>query len=276
MAPQERFAVFVKALGVWAFVTGLGTLPLATYNLRQFSDADDFFYMIMETVAEPLVMCIGGVWLIHSNWISRMTFPQSGVTNILLSPDSSQEVATLELFATILKTLGVWYILEGLIQFPRALDYYHRAGLSGFSNWDFHFELFAPCAIAFTFGVLLLIATNQFIKLGFPELLANDDAEEIGSAVFKTSQAVLFAIIVKALGIWFIVNGIAKLPHAITTVIAGIRSDLSSFLLTLSVFGMPVMSIVVGCLCFFATDLFESLAFSKSGSNKATETGDSA
>jgi hypothetical protein len=118
---------------------------------------------------------------------------------------------------------------------------------------------------------LALAVTNWFIALGFPEWVASDniDRTEIDS---RTGQQALFALIVKTLGIFFTVNGLTKLPHAISQ--ANIMSSNPNALaICARIFSVPVMSIVLGGLCFFAADLFTNLAFPKS---KRSDDGESA
>ncbi len=124
MTSQERFTVFVKALGVWILATGLGTLPIATFQLREFSDPQDLFYMILGSIAEPMLMCLGGFWLIRSNWISRIAYSSVKVPGQAVS-DVSDSVATLELFSAILKTLGVWFLFQGITRIPFGLNWLH-------------------------------------------------------------------------------------------------------------------------------------------------------
>ncbi|HTQ37796.1 MAG TPA: hypothetical protein VMJ32_02140 [Pirellulales bacterium] len=264
MKPQERFAVFVKSLGVWLLVTGLGTLPLATFGLRQFSDAEDFFYMIMQSIGEPLFMCVAGLWLLRSNWIADVTYPKLGVTNSSADLYPDQSATSLELFSALTKTLGVFFFLHGITILPHALSDYHSVSGPSWARPLLLFEIIAVSANSIVFGVLLLIATNWFIRLGFSELLDDTNPADNEVTTYKSPQLALFAVIVKTLGLWFFIHGLAKFPHAITQAFAGgIATSWEAIKQSAGIFALPVMSVLMGGLCFFATDLFVKLAFSK-------------
>jgi hypothetical protein len=264
MQPQERFSVFIKSLGVWVFVTGLGTLPLGALDLREFSDPEDFVYMIMRSIGEPLVMCVAGFWLIRSNWIADKTYPRYGVTDFA-DRSSNQEAASLELFSALVKTLGVLFILQGLTRVPFSLSYYHNLPPSnGGSKSMMLFEIVANPTISIVLGVLLLIATNWFVRLSFAELIGDTDTSEVDKMTFNSPQLALFAVIVKALGIWFFVNGFGRLPHAINQAFwSGFPDNWYSAKSAACFLALPVMSMLMGGLCFFTTDLFVKLAFTK-------------
>ncbi len=59
------------------------------------------------------------------------------------------------------------------------------------------------------------------------------------------------------------VNGLTKLPYAISQASVAGSSDPKSMKTYAEIFEAPVMAIVVGTLVFFATDLFVSLGFAK-------------
>jgi hypothetical protein len=272
MKPKQHFAVFVKALGVWALVTGLGTLPDASFRVRQFSDPQDLFFMVMGSIAEPLLLCACGFWLIHFNWITRMAYSRI-TTSDGISTEHADSGTTLELFSAILKTLGVWYLLQGIIRIPFGFNSLDTAKFSP-PLVAFRIEAFVTPAIPIAIGGLLLIATNWFIALGFPEWLADDNADE-AEIKSRTGQQALFAVIVKALGVFVTVNGLTKLPHTITQA-SFVSSNPDALKIYAQLFAIPVMSILLGALCFFATNFFTNLAFSKPKALSADESADPA
>jgi hypothetical protein len=261
MTSQNRFNVFIKALGVWAFATGIGTLPATTFYLRRFSDAEDFLYMIVETVAEPLLFCGLGIWLIRSNWIAQKTYPPSGTIEKDTGVNFTQTQA-LELFSALLKTFGVWCILSGLARTPRGVDYFHDfAHVAGGYTAAIRFESMALPGLPIILGSLLLISMNWFIKLGFPKLIGTNDDKSPEPILAKPSHVLLFEVLTKTIGVWFIVLGINKLPHAITIASGGFSDTKAFFSAIVVIFGLPIMSVVVGGLCFFITELFSKFAF---------------
>jgi hypothetical protein len=264
MKPQERFAVFIKALGLWAMATGIGSLPLTTLHLRAFSDAEDLFYVLMGSVAEPILTFVCGWWLFRSNWLVSMTYPPSLVAESVPGQSVTQEINTLELFSAVLKLLGAWYVLQAVVRIPGLASYIHNLDQSAHSFLlVVSFEFYAPIAIAIIFGVLLLVATNWFIRLGFPVLVAHQENDIAAQFSQLTPQIALFQLAAKGLGVWCFVNGLGKFPQAIAQCSGGF-SDFGAFLQMFpAIFGLPVMSVLVGCTLFFATDLFAKWAFAK-------------
>jgi hypothetical protein len=262
MKPQQRFAVLVKSQGVLVMATCLITLPPETEKLREFSDAEGFFYMILGSVGNSIVMFACGLWLFRSNWLVGMVYPPSIVRDDLAHQNIIEGIGTLELFSALLKLLGIWYILQGISAILSGMNYFHE--FQSFARFALYFETIAIVVVPLATGAMLLISTYWFIKIGFPELVAKQGSQNDEHPIQRSPSESLFVLIVKALGVWCFVNGLIRLPHAISQMTAGGIPNLDIFIkMIVPIFGLPVMSVIVGCTLFFATDLFTEWAFVK-------------
>ena len=213
MTASERYGVFLKALGIWTVVAGLTMLPTATRELHKYNDSQEFFYMMMDSIAGPAIMVLAGYWLLFStDWIARTTYPEiahtSGDEISVALPNSAGE----ELLATLLKILGILSLVPAISSLPSTVAQNHRTPFTG----TFFYGLmmgFGPVIAQIACALLLLISTTWIVRIAFrnDEFLERD-ADKNDARTITPKE--LLVVVIKALAVWSMINGVRYLPFA--------------------------------------------------------------
>jgi hypothetical protein len=116
------------------------------------------------------------------------------------------EMSRPQLLGVLLKTMGIWFCIKGVAALPMVFPKLHD-----YSN---DFELFRMIAVAFAVpgiriisGCFLFFATDWLVRVAFLKGNSIDDAIPNDEGPHG-----LFAVLLKAMGFWFIVSALEQWP----------------------------------------------------------------
>lgn len=258
MTAIERYTVFLKALGIWTVVAGLLLFPTATLQLHAFNDSTEFFYMLMGSVATPVIMVLAGYGMLFwTDWLVQITcanVEQSTGDDLTNQPPASSDSG--DLLAALLKTLGFWSSVMGTAALPDWLARIHDRPVGLFYLW-----MTGPgmCAALIVCGVVLVFSTSWFAQM--PALGATSSTDVSGG---NSRAKELFMATVKTISAWLVIDGVSHLPATIAKLWAAYL-DLPegvAFGTLLQVLAKPLLPLGLGIWLFFGTMFFVRLAFS--------------
>ncbi len=275
MKPHELLTVFLKAIGIWFFVNGLEMLPDAMRSVHKYDNAEEFFYLMMGSFGFPAVAIIAGMWLfVTTDIFVGLAFPNAILADVKNTKrDLAPSVPYPDLLSVVLKAIGAFKIVHGIATVPLDIVIAHRpAKFEPFFYWII--DSFGFAAISIIFGFCLVFKTGWFVRFAYPEANPANSGETKGDVLTNSSHELL-GVITKALGVWFLVYGVARLPSKINR--AFIVPTVEPLLPTIrDTIAPPAIVIICGCVLFFATNWVVGLAFPEPVPAEDDETIDSA
>ena len=169
MKRPELLGVMLKAIGFSSLLGGISGLPQAVSFSHQYPDEQAFLLMMADTFAGPSILIITSWFLIRTtNWFVGIAYPSTN-----LSADDNSDESSRELFGVVLKALGYWEILNGIVRLPYEFARVYRASLRNFDG-------LAYSGIAIVAGCILVFATDLCVQFAYrkPVRINDDEADE--------------------------------------------------------------------------------------------------
>ena len=178
----------------------------------------------------------------------RLAFPQCAEADNQISQSKHSE-----LFAVLLKSLGVWEFVAAASTLPASITFAHRYS-DRMSFLYFLTETFAGPAVSLAIGYVLFFKTDFVIRLAF--LTTSGEANQDGGSTTATGSArEVFVVIQKTLAAWIMVDGLVSLLQAISKATNSTVKGTDSFN-ALDTFALPVISVGRRILAVFCDKLF--------------------
>jgi hypothetical protein len=155
-----------------------------------------------------------------------------------------------ELFGMLLKLLGVWLIVTGLQNVPAIVSFaLMRPEAVSTSETILGFSFTFVPLIA---GCFLVFYTDWFVAIAY------FNAEKPEATSMKPTE--LFAVFVKALGVWQIAIGLQRLPSSFERM-RPYENEGEFVRMILNSFAAPGIYFVVGAFLLFGTNWLMRIAF---------------
>jgi hypothetical protein len=166
MKRPELLGVLLKALGFWSLVGGIAGLPRAVNLSHEYSDEQELMLMMADTFAGPAILIVSSWFLIRAtNRLVRIAYPATR-SEAEDKPDEDSR----ELFGVILKAMGYWEILNGVVRVPYELARMYRSSLRAVDG-------IAYSGIVIVAGCFLVFATDWCVQFAYRRPAAASDDE---------------------------------------------------------------------------------------------------